>query len=187
MSEVENGSEPESPEVKKPLELTFRAASADELKELPRNLRLHPAVLIEWAEAIASGKMKMILACSGDVPVGRVNLYYQGPKEQAVVQELGGTVVWMEGMFTAEDWLRRGVGEALTREFEREATTVSHLAGLAVDRENIPAVELYKKLGWRHRKVLGEDTFERQPFFEGDPPMQRWLMVKELKPVGEAI
>lgn len=124
----------------------------------------------KWLESQSRGEGLLFVAWGTDEageyrPVGRVTLVMAPPKEE-IRRFLGEKVAGVESLHVDEQMRRRGIGEALMLRFEAEAKKRGfNIIQLGVERESLPAVNLYKKLGykdWGHGQVTVSWTEDRQ-------------------------
>lgn len=120
------------------------------------------AYIRKWLEAQSRGENLVLVAWATDEageyrPVGRVTLVMTPPKEE-IGRFLGDAstslstskVAGVESLHVDEKMRRKGIGEALMARFEEEAKKRGfNIIQLGVERTNVPAIELYKKMGYR--------------------------------------
>lgn len=115
----------------------------------------------KWLETQNRNENLLLVAWGNDEageyrPMGRVTLVMTPPKEE-IRRFLGDKVVGVESLHVGEQLRRKGIGEALMGKFEEEVRKRGfRTIQLGVERTNLPAIALYKKLGykdWGHGRV----------------------------------
>ena len=96
---------------------------------------------------IVSEHVYTIILLDGELPIGYGHLDNSDNK----------STVWL-GIALAEQYLGKGLGSILLNNLIKEADKLNYLIiQLTVDSENIPAIRLYKKFGFKILKEINSD------------------------------
>ncbi len=133
-----------------------RSVSRDDLSALVRALEPDPAreQLLHRIEEVESGTRSMLVAVVRDIVVGTVS--FQHFDDQPV------RVVRLFALDVGMRWRRKGVGSILVEAIELQAEKLgARSVSLEVAVDNLPAIELYRKLGYRQDGEVFVNQWER--------------------------
>jgi GNAT superfamily N-acetyltransferase len=129
--------------------LSINHARPGDEHELAGEDASHLGLLRERLQRVADGKGDLLVARRRRKAVGHIYLWREEADEPEIREYLPDTPLLMN-LWVRKDCRRKGVGSALVVKAERQLKKLScQQVALGVETENTPAIELYRRRGYR--------------------------------------
>jgi ribosomal protein S18 acetylase RimI-like enzyme len=142
--------------------MNFETIKQEDFSSLAEDVYIDPAVTDKWLDMMSHNDLVVFTARDDGKYIGRVNLWLPTATEETdpVIQKYFPGVPLIHALQIDEQYRKRGVAITLIDKLEVEACRRGfNKVGVGVEPDNVMAINLYEKLGYKFQMVGGKECF----------------------------